>query len=131
LAKLTPYLFSGNAREQADFYVEALGGEVLSVMTHGDQFGENAPNKDKVMHLSFIAAGATFYMTDDPLGLSGSSNRVALNLEFETHERTREAYEKLSAGGQVMHPLEKAFWGPLFGQFTDKFGVQWMISSAT
>jgi PhnB protein len=27
-----------------------------------------------------------------------------------------------------MFPLEKAFWGGLFGMFTDKFGVQWMVN---
>jgi PhnB protein len=25
-------------------------------------------------------------------------------------------------------PLDKAFWGSLFGMFTDKFGINWMMS---
>jgi PhnB protein len=25
-------------------------------------------------------------------------------------------------------PLEKCFWGALFGMFTDKFGIQWMVN---
>ena len=25
-------------------------------------------------------------------------------------------------------PLEKQMWGDEFGQFTDKFGIQWMIN---
>ena len=25
-------------------------------------------------------------------------------------------------------PLHKAFWGAYFGMFTDKFGIQWMVS---
>ncbi len=25
-------------------------------------------------------------------------------------------------------PLEKTFWGALFGSFVDQFGVQWMVN---
>jgi PhnB protein len=29
----------------------------------------------------------------------------------------------------VTQPVRKEFWGALFGQLTDKFGIQWMIMS--
>ncbi|HFF4393614.1 TPA: VOC family protein, partial [Acinetobacter baumannii] len=25
-------------------------------------------------------------------------------------------------------PLEKTFWGALYGAFTDQFGVKWMVN---
>ena len=25
-------------------------------------------------------------------------------------------------------PLEKAFWGALFGMLTDKYGIDWMVN---
>jgi PhnB protein len=28
----------------------------------------------------------------------------------------------------VMYPLEPVFWGGMFGQLEDKYGVSWMIS---
>jgi len=37
-------------------------------------------------------------------------------------------FNRLSAGGQVIMPLDKAFWGAYFGMVTDKFGVQWMVN---
>ena len=34
-------------------------------------------------------------------------------------------------GGQVTMPMENTFWGDYFGMFTDKFGVNWMVSFPT
>jgi len=31
-------------------------------------------------------------------------------------------------GGEVEMPLEKAFWGGLWGMLADKYGVDWMVS---
>ena len=31
---------------------------------------------------------------------------------------------------KVTMPLERQVWGDEFGQFTDKFGIQWMINIA-
>jgi PhnB protein len=33
----------------------------------------------------------------------------------------------LSDGGRVTVPFGKQFWGDLYGNFTDRFGVQWAI----
>jgi PhnB protein len=40
----------------------------------------------------------------------------------------RDAWEKLSAGGQVRVPLEKQMWGDEFGQLVDRFGIPWMVN---
>jgi PhnB protein len=40
----------------------------------------------------------------------------------------REYFDKLSHGGDVTLPLEKAAWGDIFGMCVDKFGVTWMIN---
>ena len=36
----------------------------------------------------------------------------------------------LSSGGAVETPLTDMFWGAKFGQFTDKFGIDWMFNIA-
>ncbi len=50
-----------------------------------------------------------------------------LNFAGNTEEATK-LFNGLAAGGQVGMPLEKMFWGALFGFLTDKFGVQWMVN---
>lgn len=130
-AKLTPYIISEDARAQAEFYVQALGGEIVSVVTQGQALGEEASeaHKDKVLHLSIVAAGVPFFFTDSVMEPSVPGNSLNLSLEFPTEEDAHAAFAKLSEGGKVNHPLERAFWGALFGQLEDKFGVLWMITN--
>jgi len=129
MAKLTPYIMSEDARAQAEFYTQALGGEILSVMTHGQLPDAEQSMKDKVMHLSLVAGGVQFFMTDFVFGSVSRGNGMYLNLDFETEAEAREAFDNLAEGGNVKYPLQRAFWGALFGQLEDKYGVLWMISS--
>ena len=76
MAKLTPYIMSEDARAQAEFYVQALGGEILSVMTHGQLPDASEANKDKVMHLSMVAGGVGFFLCDFGFGTINHGNAV-------------------------------------------------------
>ncbi|WP_141503538.1 VOC family protein [Paenibacillus luteus] len=127
MATLKPFLFSEDSRAQAEFYIGALGGEIQSVMTFGDGPEPHGANKDKVMHMCLTAGGVTFFMADllDPLT---RGNGFSLNLIFESSAEGKDAFDNLAAGGNVLHPLEPVFWGGMYGQLEDKFGVQWMIS---
>ncbi|CAG7632622.1 hypothetical protein PAESOLCIP111_03398 [Paenibacillus solanacearum] len=129
MAKLTPYIFSEDAQAQAQFYVKALGGEILNVSTFGQLPDASEALKDKVMHLDMIAAGLQFFMCDCPADPPVHGNVINLNLEFGTEAEARQAFERLAEGGIVKHPLKQEFWGSLFGQIEDKFGVHWMITS--
>lgn len=128
MAKLTPYIKSEDARAQAAFYTEALGGEVRSVVTHG-QVMPNAPEatKDKVLHMELVAGGVTLFMTDEESVSHG--NGIHLALELANEAEAHAAFAKLSAGGTVLHPLQPAFWGALHGEIKDKYGILWMITN--
>lgn len=56
----------------------------------------------------------------------GTNSSICISPESE--EEAKKVFDSLSAGGQIGMPLEKMFWGALFGFFTDKFGVQWMVN---
>ncbi|MCR2805245.1 VOC family protein [Paenibacillus soyae] len=130
MAKHTTYIMSEDAKAQAEFYVQTFGGEILSVMTHGQLPGAREELKDKVVNLSLIAAGVHFMMSDSVFEPVVRGNAINLSLEFETEAEAREAFHKLAAGGNVICQLEPAFWGSLYGQLEDKFGVRWMITTA-
>ncbi|MEF2966691.1 VOC family protein [Paenibacillus sp. M1] len=129
MAKLTPYFYSNDAKAQAKFYVEALGGEIQHQMTYGQAPGTEEAMKDKIIHMSFTAAGVSFYIADSMHEPPGQGVPYDLNLEFKTEAEAREAFAKLSEGGKVIMPLEKQFWGTLFGRLQDPFGVTWQIST--
>jgi PhnB protein len=129
MAKHVTYIFSEDARAQAAFYTQALGGEIQSVMTHGDLPDATEELKDKVLHLSLVAAEVPFYMCDSFFQPIQVGNAINLSLEFETEEEAHQAFNNLAEGGQIRDPLKPAFWGSLFGMVEDKFGINWMIST--
>ncbi|GEO27740.1 VOC family protein [Alicyclobacillus acidoterrestris] len=129
MAKLTPYFYSENAREQASFYIAALGGEIQHEKTYGDAPGTDESMKDKIIHMAFTAAGVQFYIADVTNRPVEYNAGFDLTLEFDSDDEAREAFTKLSAGGSVIMPLEKQFWGTLFGRLQDKYGVKWQITT--
>ncbi|TXK83833.1 VOC family protein [Paenibacillus sp. N3.4] len=129
MAKLTPYFYSEDAKTQAQFYVQALGGEIGVQMTYGQAPGTDEAIKDKVMHMAFTAGGVNFFIADTMHEPAGKSSGFDLSLEFKTDEEAQQAFANLSEGGQVIMALEKQFWGSLFGRIEDKFGIKWQVTT--
>ena len=126
---LNPYLsFNGNCREAMTFYKEALDGE-LNIQTFGDSPMEVKPeDKDRVMHATLTFGDAVLMASDgmpDYEVVFGNSVHLSITaLNVEDGERT---FNNLSAGGTVVMPWKKTFWGAMFGMCTDKFGINWMV----
>ena len=129
-SRLNPYItFTGNAREAMEFYQSALGGD-LAMNTFAD-FGSTGPEGDKIMHANLETPdGFTLMASDTPPGAEEpSGNNIAVSLSGDD-EKLRGYWERLTDGANVTMPLEKQVWGDEFGQFTDRFGIQWMINIA-
>jgi PhnB protein len=130
-ARINPYIiFAGNAREAMEFYRDALGGE-LTVNTFGE-FGDTGPTSDQVMHAQLETPDDFVLMASDtPPGMeSPSGSSISVSIFGDERDKLSGFFEKLSAGGEVTMPLEKQMWGDEYGQFTDKFGVSWMVNIA-
>jgi len=134
---LVPYLvFNGNCEEAVNFYQTALGGE--SQIMH---FGDAPPNpafpvpdhvKNLVLHAELRKDGHVIRFSDTfPNTPFTTGNNISFSLEFETKEATREMFEVLSNGGSIEMELQETFFSPLYGKFTDKFGVMWQVSCKT
>jgi PhnB protein len=133
MANYTTYIFSEDAKAQAEFYISALGGEINSIMTHGQLPDASEALKDKVIHLCVTVAGVSFFMSDSIMEHNPikRGNNINLNLEFETEAEAHQAFNNLAEGGTVKDSLKPAFWGSLFGQLEDKYGVYWMVTTAS
>lgn len=126
-ANLTPYIVSKDARAQAEFYTQALGGEVQSVMTHGQLPGAAEEIRDKVMHMVLTVAGGNVLFLSDAFGPVGTEGSIALGLSFGDADTARQAYSNIAEGGTQIYPLELQPWGAYYGEVVDKFGIKWMI----
>ena len=127
--RLNPYItFAGDAREAMEFYQAALGGELV-VNTFGE-YGDAGPDGDKVMHANLETPdGFTLMASDPPPGMESSQGgSITVSLSGEDEDKLRGFWDKLTEGAEIHMPLERQMWGDVFGQFTDRFGTQWMLN---
>jgi PhnB protein len=130
-SRLNPYLnFAANAREVMEFYKTVFGGD-LTTMTFGDGGMplDNPAEKDKVMHSQLeTPSGFTLMASDMPASMGTPMGNGTISLSGDNDAELRGYWSKLSAGGEISQPLEKAPWGDSFGMLTDKFGTSWMVN---
>jgi PhnB protein len=130
-SRLNPYLnFNGNAREAMDFYHDVFGGELNSTtFAEGGMQGDPA-DADKVMHAQLETdKGFTLMGSDTAEGMEWQpAAGMSVSLSGDDEAELRGYWDKLSDGGTVTLPLEKAPWGDSFGMLVDRFGIPWLVN---
>lgn len=133
--------FNGNCEEAFNFYKSVFGGEFSYVgkykdmppMEEGKTLSPEAG--EKLMHISLPISQETIIMGCDTGGEWAShykeGNNFSISINTDTKEEADRLFNGLSAGGRVTMPMNQTFWGDYFGMFTDKYGINWMISFAT
>ncbi|GAA3406174.1 VOC family protein [Paenibacillus hodogayensis] len=129
MGSLKPYLISEDARAQAAFYIQSLGGEIISVSTHGELMGVQNEFKDKVMHMCIHVAGGNSIFMADSIEPFTSGTGISLTIAYSTEAAAGEAFAKLAAGGKVKYPIGMQPFGLFLGELTDKYGIVWMITA--
>ncbi len=139
MASVNVYLnFNGNCEEAFTFYKSVFGGE----FPYMGRFKDMPPQEgmpplpkdmeDKIMHVSLQISKETSIMGSDTGGEWASSfkqgNNFSISINAETKDEADKLFNGLSSGGTVTMPMDKTFWGDYFGMFTDKFGINWMVS---
>lgn len=136
MVTINPYLnFMGKTEEAFNFYKSVFGGNFATFQRFKDVPGGekmSEADQEKIMHISLPIGKGNLLMGTDALESMGQSltagNNFYLQLTPESEKEADELFNKLSAGGEVTMPLDKAFWGAYFGMFVDKFGIQWMVN---
>jgi PhnB protein len=132
--QLNPYLsFKDTAREAMEFYQTVFGGKV-EFHTFKEYNASEDPSEDnKIMHSMLETDGGIMFMASDtPNSMEyQTGSRVSMSLSGSNELELSGYFAKLSAGGMVIMPLEKAMWGDTFGMCADKYGINWMINIST
>ena len=130
-SKLNPYIgFNGNARQAMEFYHSVFGGELV-LNTFGESNASSDPSEDDlIMHAMLVATnGMTLMASDTPKQMEYKpGTNVSVSLSGDDEAELRPYFEKLSQGGTIAVPLEKAPWGDTFGMLNDKFGIGWLVN---
>ncbi len=127
---VTPILTVLDSAKAAEFYKRAFGAIEVARMAAND-------GSDRIMHLRLLMEGSTMIVMDEfresasygggtsaPERLGGTA--VTLHLQVEDAASTWNA--AVRAGSRIVVPLEKQFWGELYGRLRDPFGHEWTIA---
>lgn len=138
MTTINPYLtFNGTCEQAFNFYKSVFGGDFPYVgkfkdMPENPEYPVSESEKDKIMHISLPISKETVLMGSDSSQAFGKAtvegNNVTISINTDSVEEVTRIYNELSAGGKIKMPLNKTFWGAYFGQFTDKFGIHWMVN---
>lgn len=132
--------FNGNCEEAFNLYRSVFGGDFSYI----GRFKEMPPSPDgksmspedgeKIMHISLPISKETTLMGSDTGGEWASSfkegNNFSISINTDSKAEADRLFKELSTAGKVTMPMSITFWGSYFGMFTDKFGINWMISFA-
>jgi PhnB protein len=131
--KLEAYLFyPGNTDEAMSFYQGVFGGD-LSITRRGDvDPSASESEKDVVINAALDSKAFTLRASDRSDATKDVQTRIELTVVGTEEADLRRIFDKLSEDGTVKAPLEKMFWGDIFGALIDKFGIRWQVNiSAT
>lgn len=136
MTAINPYLiFDAECEAAFNFYKSVFGGEFVTIARFKDTPPSEKPmpasDGNKLMHVSLPIGKGTILMGSDAPEISGKVNKgnnVFISINTESEDEAERIFNGLSAGGKVMMPMGKTFWGAYFGMFSDKFGIQWMLS---
>ncbi len=139
MAQVNPYLtFNGDCEAAFNFYKSVFGGEFSYIgrfgeMPPSEEFPVADEDKNKIMHVSLQTSKETVLMGSDAANCGPGSevkfgNNIAISINAETEDEAKRIFGALSDGGKITMPLDKTFWGALFGMFTDKFNINWMVN---
>ena len=119
---VTPYLTVRNAKEALSFYIKAFGAEPR---------GELIAPDGTIMH-GEMQIGDSFIMFCEEnleMGMKGPQTLGGAGITLCLYVENVDAVftQAVSAGAEVVRPVEDQFWGDRAGTVADPFGHNWTI----
>ncbi len=125
----THLMFEGVAEEAMTFYVSLFpGSEIVKVERYGP--GEHGA-EGTVRVATFTLCGREFMCIDSPIKHEFTfTPSISIFVECESDAEIEDAFSRLSAGGQVLMPLDNYGFSTKFGWVKDRFGPSWQLNLA-
>ncbi len=120
---LVAYLSVDGATKAAEFYRRAFGAEIAAAHPEDD--------KGRTMHVHLYVNGSSLMLSDafpeygHPLQAPQAFSLMLPVDDIETWWN-----RAVEAGAEVVMPYQKMFWGDIYGQLRDPFGVTWALNQS-
>jgi len=126
--KLEAYLFfPDNTEDAMAFYQGIFGGE-LSITRRGEVDPTASESEKNLVINARLDSGAfTLRASDRADATNDVQTRIELTIVGPDEDDLRRIFDALSDSGTVKAPLEKMFWGDIFGGLIDRFGIGWQV----
>jgi predicted 3-demethylubiquinone-9 3-methyltransferase (glyoxalase superfamily) len=120
-------MFEGVAEQAMNFYVSLFRGSEIKRI---ERYGPGGPGAEgTVKRADFRLAGHDLICIDSPAKHNFTfTPSVSLFVECETEAELDEVFKQLSAGGQILMPLNNYGFSTKFGWVNDRFGVSWQVN---
>lgn len=133
------FIFDRQAEEAMNFYAEVLQATVLDLTRYKEmpsmEDQQPVPDdvKELVMNGTIQLPNGTYIMFSDnyPGAPYTIGNNITVTLVYTDPEDTQKVFDVLKENGHIEMELQETFWSPLYGNVTDKYGVQWQLSTET
>ena len=121
LGGLIPYLTVDGASKASEFYVRALGAQEVARHPLDEQ--------GRTMHIHLYLNGSSLMLSDAfPEYGHGLEKPQSFNLTLQVDDIEAWWKRAVDTGMDVVMPFQKMFWGDLYGQLRDPFGVMWSMN---
>jgi uncharacterized glyoxalase superfamily protein PhnB len=117
------YLNVDGALAAADFYKKAFGAVVAAA--------QPADDKGRTMHVHLYINGASLMLADfyPEHGMAKVAPQ-GFSLVLPVGDIESAFQRAVEAGCTVTTPVQKMFWGDLYGALRDPFGVSWAMNQS-
>jgi len=128
MQKITTFLmFTGQAEAAMNLYTALFNRSAIINIT---RYGANeAGAEGTVQHATFTLNDQEFMCIDsNAVHAFTFTPSISLYVRCEMEEEIDRVFAALSAGGQILMPLERYPFSQKFGWVADRFGVSWQLS---
>lgn len=133
--RVNTYLnFPGTCEEAMRFYEKHLGAKVLTKSKFSEMSSTGAPeqlppglDRNGIMHARFALGDTVIMASDGPTERVQPMRSAYLTLSVDSNDEAERIFNALSEGGEVFMKMGETFFAHRFGQFRDKYGVNWMV----
>ena len=118
---LVAYLSLEGAIKAGEFYQRAFGAEIAGMLPPDEQ--------GRTCHLHLYVNGSSLMLADPfPEHGCGFEKPQGFNITLMVDDIEAAFARAVAAGAEVVMPVEKMFWGDLYAQVRDPFGVTWAMN---
>jgi len=116
-------MFDSKAEEAMNFYTSIFrDSSILKIERYGTEEGAEGTVKQATFRLN----GQIFMCIDSPIKHPFTfTPAVSLFVDYDSNREVDELFEHLSAGGEVLMPLDTYPFSKKFGWLNDRYAVSW------